>query len=252
MPFATISKTLVFTAFLCPKHWYLQRFRLFVQHTAQGCGTGQSVTSVHAFHDHAQTTAIYSVLCPKHSYLQRCRLFGNVLRKDVEQEKLRVLNTQRAQRSAILFRGWRLDGSAKLEAKNGTIPYTLIGSTRTQNMQHRTYPNHVNPKTFSLNHPPELVLGGLLTARSPVSLIASEAMSEALERRGCAGSGKLYWIQKAVQKRPTRLFTGPSPSAHRSEKCLAYFIGLYLAGPKVQAGKKLRQDELDREKAKTR
>ena len=33
----------------CPKHWYLQRFRLFVQHTAQGCGRRKSVTSVQPF-----------------------------------------------------------------------------------------------------------------------------------------------------------------------------------------------------------
>ena len=33
----------------CQKHWYLQRFRLFVQHTAQGCGRGKSVTSVQPF-----------------------------------------------------------------------------------------------------------------------------------------------------------------------------------------------------------
>ena len=31
----------------CPKRWYLQRFCLFVQHTAQGCGTRKSVTSVY-------------------------------------------------------------------------------------------------------------------------------------------------------------------------------------------------------------
>ena len=30
----------------CPKHWYLQRFRLFVQRIAQGCGTRKSVTSM--------------------------------------------------------------------------------------------------------------------------------------------------------------------------------------------------------------
>ena len=38
----------------CPisKHWYLQRFRLFAHHTAQGCGP-----------------------CPKHWYLQRFCLF---------------------------------------------------------------------------------------------------------------------------------------------------------------------------------
>ena len=32
---------------LCPKHWYLQRFRLFLQPTAQGCGTRKPVTSVY-------------------------------------------------------------------------------------------------------------------------------------------------------------------------------------------------------------
>ena len=29
-----------------PKHWYLQRFHLFVQHTAQGCGRRKSVNSL--------------------------------------------------------------------------------------------------------------------------------------------------------------------------------------------------------------
>ena len=41
----------------------------------KGCGTTKSVTSVHAFHTHAQNTGIYSVLCPKHWYLQNFRLF---------------------------------------------------------------------------------------------------------------------------------------------------------------------------------
>ena len=74
MPLASMPKTLVFTAFSplcttysarmwnkkschkhpcqlrrCPKNWHLPRFRLFVQHTAQGCGTRKAVTSVHAF-----------------------------------------------------------------------------------------------------------------------------------------------------------------------------------------------------------
>ena len=61
-----------------PKHWYLQRFRLFVQHTAQGCGTIKSITSVHAFRDHAQNTGIYSVFASLY----------NILHKDVEQENL--------------------------------------------------------------------------------------------------------------------------------------------------------------------
>ena len=69
----------------CPKHCYLQCFGLlvhlakdveqhtlsqasmplasmpkcvFVQHTAQGCGTRKAVTSVHAFGDHSQSTGI--------------------------------------------------------------------------------------------------------------------------------------------------------------------------------------------------
>ena len=37
----------------CPKRWYLQRCRLFFQHTAQGCGAGHIVTSVHANFDDA-------------------------------------------------------------------------------------------------------------------------------------------------------------------------------------------------------
>ena len=59
-----------------------RRFRLFVQHTAQGCGTRHVVTSlvasVHAFRDHAQNTGIYSVSDSLY----------NMLRKDVEQGKL--------------------------------------------------------------------------------------------------------------------------------------------------------------------
>ena len=38
---------------------YLLRFRLFVQHTAQGCGTRHVVTSVHANFEDAQNTGIY-------------------------------------------------------------------------------------------------------------------------------------------------------------------------------------------------
>ena len=45
----------------CPEHRYLQHFCLFVQHTAQGCGTSKAVTSVHAFGDQAQNTGVYSV-----------------------------------------------------------------------------------------------------------------------------------------------------------------------------------------------
>ena len=45
----------------CTKLWYLPRFRLFVQHTAQGCGTRHAVTSVHANCDDAQNTGIYHV-----------------------------------------------------------------------------------------------------------------------------------------------------------------------------------------------
>ena len=82
LPLATMPKTLEFTAFLllfatycarmwsktrchwhpclwrpCPKHWYLQHFRFFVQHTAQGCGARHVVISIHAFGDHVQFTA---------------------------------------------------------------------------------------------------------------------------------------------------------------------------------------------------
>ena len=62
---------------VCPKHWYLQRFRLFVQHTAQGCGTRKSVTSVHAFRDHAQNTKtlVFTAFYAQNWYLQRFRLF---------------------------------------------------------------------------------------------------------------------------------------------------------------------------------
>ena len=62
----------------CTKHWYLPRFRFFVQHTVQGCGTGHVVTSVHANCDDAQNTG-------------SCRVFAslyNTLCKDVEQDTL--------------------------------------------------------------------------------------------------------------------------------------------------------------------
>ena len=51
LPLAIMLKTLVFTAFYC----------FFVQHTAQGCGAREVVTSIHAFGDHVQNTGIYSV-----------------------------------------------------------------------------------------------------------------------------------------------------------------------------------------------
>ena len=47
LPLAIMPKTLGFTAFL-----------LFVQHTAQGCGAKQVVTSIYAFGEHAQNTGI--------------------------------------------------------------------------------------------------------------------------------------------------------------------------------------------------
>ena len=45
----------------CPKLCYLQCFRVFVQHAAQACGTRKAVTSVRAFGNHAETTWLYSV-----------------------------------------------------------------------------------------------------------------------------------------------------------------------------------------------
>ena len=47
----------------CTKHCNSLRFRLFVQHTAQGCGARRVVASVHAFRDDAQNTAIYRAFC---------------------------------------------------------------------------------------------------------------------------------------------------------------------------------------------
>ena len=61
MPFTTVPKnTGILQRFMPKTLMFLQRFRLFVLHTAQGCGTRKSITSVHAFRDHAQ----------KHWYLQ--------------------------------------------------------------------------------------------------------------------------------------------------------------------------------------
>ena len=57
MPFATMPKTLVFTAFF------------FVQHTAQGCGAIHVVTSIHAFGAHAQNTSICSVFASLYNIL---------------------------------------------------------------------------------------------------------------------------------------------------------------------------------------
>ena len=62
----------------CPKHWYLLRFCLVVRHTAQQCGAGRVVTSVHANCDDAQNTGIFHVFASLY----------NILRKDVEEEKL--------------------------------------------------------------------------------------------------------------------------------------------------------------------
>ena len=85
MLFATMPKTLVCSAFLplcmtyCTRMWHKQSFfRFFVQHTAQGCGAGHVVTSVHANCDDAQCAGIYRVFASLY----------NILRKDVEQEKL--------------------------------------------------------------------------------------------------------------------------------------------------------------------
>ena len=62
----------------CPRHWYLPRFCLVVRHTAQQCGAGHVVTSVHANCDDAQNTGIFHVFASLY----------NILRKDVEEEKL--------------------------------------------------------------------------------------------------------------------------------------------------------------------
>ena len=59
----------------CPKHWYLQQFCFFVQHTAQGCKARHVVTSIHAFGDHA-----------KHWHLQRFCLFVQHTVQVVEQD----------------------------------------------------------------------------------------------------------------------------------------------------------------------
>ena len=67
MPSATMPKTLLFTAFYAQKHWNLQHFNM----PHKESGTRKSVTSVHAFRDHAQTTRIYSVVCPIHWALLR-------------------------------------------------------------------------------------------------------------------------------------------------------------------------------------
>ena len=100
---ASMHKTLVFTAFSplctthcarmwnktrchkrpcqlrrCRKHWYLPRFCFVVRHTAQQCGAGHVVTSVHANCDDAQNTGIFHVFASLY----------NILRKDVEEEKL--------------------------------------------------------------------------------------------------------------------------------------------------------------------
>ena len=61
----------------CPKHWYLPRFCLVVRHTAQQCGAGHVVTSAHANCDDAQNTGIFHVFASLY----------NTLRKDVEEEK---------------------------------------------------------------------------------------------------------------------------------------------------------------------
>ena len=97
MPLASMPKTLVFAACsplctaYCARMWarkrcrkrpcfsrgdaqnfgiYIPRFCLFVQHTAQGCGTRKAVTSVHAFGDEAQHTGIYSIFASLHSILR--------------------------------------------------------------------------------------------------------------------------------------------------------------------------------------
>ena len=62
----------------CPNHWYLPRFCLVVRHTAQQCGAGHVVTSVHANCDDAQNTGIFHIFASLY----------NILRKDVEEEKL--------------------------------------------------------------------------------------------------------------------------------------------------------------------
>ena len=59
----------------CPKHWYLQCFRLFVQHTVQRMW---NKTRCHKRPDHAHNTSMCSVLAS----------LRNILHKDVEQGKL--------------------------------------------------------------------------------------------------------------------------------------------------------------------
>ena len=62
----------------CRKHWYLQRFCLFIQHTVLVCGTRRVVSSVHAFGDHAASTGINSAFASLY----------NILCKDVQQDAL--------------------------------------------------------------------------------------------------------------------------------------------------------------------
>ena len=62
----------------CTRNWSLLCFRLFVQHTAQGCGTRHVVTSVHAFGDQARNTGMGTVFASLY----------DILHKDMEQGKL--------------------------------------------------------------------------------------------------------------------------------------------------------------------
>ena len=76
------EKNVIFIQVLhpCPKHWYLKRCCLFVQHTAQGCGARHVVTSIHARNcsDHAQNVGLYRAFA----------CLYDILCKDVEQNTL--------------------------------------------------------------------------------------------------------------------------------------------------------------------
>ena len=75
------DRNVIFILRPCPKHWYLQHLCCFVQHTAQGCGGRNVVTSIHACGDHAQKAGIYSDIALL-SFLY------NTLCEDVEQDTL--------------------------------------------------------------------------------------------------------------------------------------------------------------------
>ena len=68
----------------CPKHCYLQRFRLFVQHTAQGCGRRKSVTSVQPFATMPNTRPTKTVKVLKFG---KC-VFGNASLQKTQLQRL--------------------------------------------------------------------------------------------------------------------------------------------------------------------